>query len=396
MTRGEMIDIDFTKRFFTMKSVLSFLFVLSVMSLNAQLYSYDNGGSVGWSTTDPDVTAPVDCSCSPGQNDDLIITSEIAVSLGAWNLGQGGSATISVRDGATLNFTGDLDIQNGSGITILSGGMLNATNVVVSGGTPGGTLTVSSGGAMSVSGDFTNNNNSDGVTIDGSLSVTGDLNNGNGSDIVGSGGITVGGTVDNSGTIGGSTGNNLGTLPVDLLYFQASEGNQPVLNWATATEINNDYFAIERSEDGNHFYEIGRVVGHGDSNQEISYSYTDVFPLADVTYYQLVQYDYDGQFERFNILRVETEAASSQQQMRAYPTIVEDRQLNIASSQPFQIQSISLYSLGGSESFHLLEKSIQNDAFNYAVDLSEMANGLYLLKVATSEGNEMSTRILVK
>jgi len=69
-------------------------------------------------------------------------------------------------------------------------------------------------------------------------------------------------------------------LPITLLYFTArAEGKRSLLNWETATEINNDRFEIERSPDGISFTKIGQVPGAGNSNVHISYQWYDNLPL---------------------------------------------------------------------------------------------------------------------
>jgi len=84
-------------------------------------------------------------------------------------------------------------------------------------------------------------------------------------------------------------------LPVTLLYFEAQKENETVLlTWSTATETNNDRFAIERSSNGITFEPIGVVNGNGNSSTILSYSYTDMHPLSGTSYYRLAQYDYDG------------------------------------------------------------------------------------------------------
>jgi hypothetical protein len=86
-----------------------------------------------------------------------------------------------------------------------------------------------------------------------------------------------------------------GILPVELTFFHARrEGSQAVLEWQTATEQNNDYFAVERSSDGRRYEEISRIPGRGQSHEHQNYSFIDAAPPAGVNYYRLRQVDYDG------------------------------------------------------------------------------------------------------
>lgn len=86
-------------------------------------------------------------------------------------------------------------------------------------------------------------------------------------------------------------------LPVTYMSFEAEAIGQSVaLQWATSTESNNDYFALERSIDGEHFEEIGIVQGNGNSNEIINYSFLDKAPFNGTNYYRLKQVDFDGQY----------------------------------------------------------------------------------------------------
>ena len=96
---------------------------------------------------------------------------------------------------------------------------------------------------------------------------------------------------------GGSAGANtaLGPLPVELISFSANrhEEDQAILNWSTANEFNNDYFAIERSQDGRSFTPIDVVIGNGESAMINNYIYIDKNPFRGINYYRLRQVDYD-------------------------------------------------------------------------------------------------------
>ena len=86
---------------------------------------------------------------------------------------------------------------------------------------------------------------------------------------------------------------------IELLFFNAKlENNTYVdLTWSTASEINNDYFTIERSQNGVYFQEFDIVEGAGNSTHKINYSLIDRDPFDGISYYRLKQTDYDGKFE---------------------------------------------------------------------------------------------------
>lgn len=89
------------------------------------------------------------------------------------------------------------------------------------------------------------------------------------------------------------SGNN-SPLPVDLLSFTGEcDGGTVNLKWSTASEINNDHFSLQRSQDGVTFKEIAVVTGNGNSTTLNDYSYTDKNPLDKIGYYRLIQVDFD-------------------------------------------------------------------------------------------------------
>lgn len=84
-------------------------------------------------------------------------------------------------------------------------------------------------------------------------------------------------------------------LPVELISFTGEiRGKTHLLEWITASEMQNDYFDIERSSDAGFFESIGRVSGAGNSQVVNHYTFTDEQPLNGLNYYRLKQTDYNG------------------------------------------------------------------------------------------------------
>jgi hypothetical protein len=103
---------------------------------------------------------------------------------------------------------------------------------------------------------------------------------------------------DNSAITGQCT-----TLPVEMLYFNTkAKGKEVVLEWATASELNNKGFEVQRSTDGYKFSKIGWVNGNGTSIEQHTYTFTDnaAKPNTDY-YYRLKQMDTDGTYEYSDI-----------------------------------------------------------------------------------------------
>ncbi|MEO6671679.1 MAG: T9SS type A sorting domain-containing protein [Ferruginibacter sp.] len=90
-----------------------------------------------------------------------------------------------------------------------------------------------------------------------------------------------------------------GPLPVSFLNINANQkGTGALINWATSSEVNNNYFQVERSNDGGINWQIvGDVKGALNSNSIKNYSTYDAKPVAGNNYYRIKQVDIDGRFK---------------------------------------------------------------------------------------------------
>jgi hypothetical protein len=101
-------------------------------------------------------------------------------------------------------------------------------------------------------------------------------------------------------------------LPITLVYFRGELINNSVLlKWKTLSELNTDYFLVERSMDGYNWYFLGKVKSAGNSTNPIDYSLIDEEPKYGYNYYRLTQFDNNGQNEKFNIVWVFVEEGNT-------------------------------------------------------------------------------------
>src|SRR5690606_31418916 len=193
-----------------------------------------------------------------------------------------------------------------------------------------GDVTVNRNARVAVFGDVRGNGGGVIFTINngGQVYVDGDivLNGGGGNHIINNNtahpfGFYVNGDITNSGG-GGSTDSNMtdkdtmidtnvpffnwdsnlqnSTLPVTFLYFNTTNINgSVVVKWATATEVNSDYFNIQRSADGLNFSDIGTIEASGFSATKQEYVFTDEVAQLGRSYYRLKAVDTDGYTEYF-------------------------------------------------------------------------------------------------
>ena len=105
-------------------------------------------------------------------------------------------------------------------------------------------------------------------------------------------------------------------LPIELLTFDAKLNGKVVdLFWSTASEINNDYFTIERSKNGIAFEKVIDVDGAGNSLSVLHYATVDKAPFEGISYYRLKQTDFNGQSKYSNMVSVSFNAIN----VKIYP-----------------------------------------------------------------------------
>lgn len=102
-------------------------------------------------------------------------------------------------------------------------------------------------------------------------------------------------------TILGGSGPSV--LPVALLDFTAKNKAANVnLDWSTGSERNSSHYEIYKSTDLQNFEQIGRVASVGNTTQESNYEFIDTNPSEGISYYKLVQVDFDGQTEELKLI----------------------------------------------------------------------------------------------
>jgi hypothetical protein len=94
-------------------------------------------------------------------------------------------------------------------------------------------------------------------------------------------------------------------MPVELAYFGGhNDGNYNLLSWTTESEMNNNYFTLERSKDGCTFEELTIANGAGTCTSVSNYSYSDYNFDFTQNYYRLKQTDYDGFYKIIGFISI--------------------------------------------------------------------------------------------
>ena len=128
--------------------------------------------------------------------------------------------------------------------------------------------------------------------------------------------------------------NGATVLPVDLRYFEGKRiGSNVLLEWETMAEINNDYFIVEKSTDGENWEELLTVAGQGNTSESTYYSQIDVEGCSGTCYYRLTQVDFDGNSEEFKVVAVSMDNANSRLEISVSPNPI-NQIANIAFTAP--------------------------------------------------------------
>ncbi|MEM9849176.1 MAG: T9SS type A sorting domain-containing protein, partial [Bacteroidota bacterium] len=148
--------------------------------------------------------------------------------------------------------------------------------------------------------------------------------------------------------------NDLNTipLPVELLFFKAQKTaeQQVRLNWETASEINNNYFEVQRLhlnkdiDDPTAWQVLGIVKGQGTSLENHAYTWLDKAPFWGDNYYRLRQVDFDGTFAYSRIINISFKKSKSD--ILIYPNPVGEI-LYYQGASSYEIKSVELLNAEG-------------------------------------------------
>jgi len=371
--------------------LLQYLYAV-VFSANTFYYSIVNGNwnaGTTWSSTSGGASCNCNPGTQPGSSDYQYIQTDVSLNIAT--LKEKGYIEISANKSlyTTVN---NVEIQSTG--TLIVYGTLEVNNLVFYNGSK---ITVHPGGKIIVHGNFTNNNNSDNVIINGSITVSGVFDNGNGGVVSGSGVISASSYTGN-GTTFGYTNSDIpagssvsqGSLPVNLIYFNANVVQSKVyIQWTTASEINNNYFEIQRSEDAINFHTIAKIYGAGNSNSIINYEYIDeISPESNVYYYRLHQVDFNGDNSTSEIISVEID--------KIFNDFIRignsENYIILLFSTPISGEiKVKMFDNGGRLVLQQIENTNQNSSIK--INKQSIKNGFYTLVV--NNGNEVMVKKVV-
>ncbi|MCB9235305.1 MAG: T9SS type A sorting domain-containing protein [Bacteroidia bacterium] len=170
-------------------------------------------------------------------------------------------------------------------------------------------------------------------------------------------------------------------LPIKLSRFEGKiVGVKSHLVWETQTETNNDFFTVQRSTDGEHFAEIGKVKGSGNSSTPIEYSFVDDNPQKGSNFYRLKNTDLDGKYEIYQTIELYYDSKASGL-ISLYPNPVNGAELHIQFEAGTDMASgVQIFDLSGREV--LFQKSyLSKGIHNLILEVGQLPEGMYIVKM---------------
>jgi len=170
-------------------------------------------------------------------------------------------------------------------------------------------------------------------------------------------------------------------LPIELLNFNVKPINNDnvKINWQTASEINHDYFTIERSKNGTDWENFKIIKGAGNSSSLLNYNTIDYTPYEGISYYRLKQTDFDGQFSYSNIKSFSF--SLTYDKIEIYPNPTSDKITLVGNSHELEI--INVYNtLGKNVSNKIVFTEYNKEII--MIDLSKLSTGTYYIKTKTT------------
>ncbi len=177
-------------------------------------------------------------------------------------------------------------------------------------------------------------------------------------------------------------------LPIELISFSAEPvGDAVVIDWTTGSELNNDFFTIERSQNALQWTDLEYVSGAGTSNEELSYQVIDDDPIVGTSYYRLKQTDYDGKFSYSKIAFVQFDYTSNK--FTVVPNPSSDF-FYVQTPEEIEFHQVSIFDNAG----HIIAGRVNLNRSGITVDLTGLPEGIYLLKIVESQGLTSVTRLI--
>jgi len=199
---------------------------------------------------------------------------------------------------------------------------------------------------------------------------------------------------DASATSGSQNSNQ--ALPVELTSFTAKAHAKGVmLNWSTATEVNNYGFDVEKKAAGS-WEKISFVEGHGNSNSPKEYSFIDKAATIGEVSYRLKQVDIDGAFEYSDVVTVTSANLAKNELHQNHPNPFNPSTAISFSLAELAHVNITVYNAIGQKVMELANEQMDAGIHNVNFDGSSLSTGFYFYRLETPNYSKTMKMMLIK
>ena len=177
----------------------------------------------------------------------------------------------------------------------------------------------------------------------------------------------------------------LSPLPITLTQFEARlyEEKQVLLSWETSSEINQDYFELEKSKDGISFESFAQVPGRGGVAVNTSYEKIDSQPYSGLSYYRLKSVDLDGSFTHSDIRTIEIQT-NAPRHLKVYPNpAIYNTNLVLTVDRPSSGE-LSVVDVSGRQ-IHFQYLTIRSGFNKFVLDTSDWPSGQYFVHLKSPQ-----------
>lgn len=183
-----------------------------------------------------------------------------------------------------------------------------------------------------------------------------------------------------------------GVLPIELISFDASVAtNQVNFKWVTASELNNDFFTLERFDDSDRFHAITTLPGKGTTNEMSIYEAVDNCPQLGKNYYRLKQTDFDGTYSYSDVVMVEFSGMLEPLAVYPNPLFNEPLTIDLKNALPEGLSTIQIIDSRGVEAFRTLLPVDPTGFARETLDANFLTPGIYYVRVG-----EFSQKLVVQ
>ncbi len=184
-------------------------------------------------------------------------------------------------------------------------------------------------------------------------------------------------------------------LPVEWLSFNGHLNSDVVtLDWATAYERDNDYFAVQRSANGTVFQTIGTTAAKGNlRNNGNEYLFTDVAPLKGMNYYRLAQHDKNGDISLSTVVAVFNSSENQQFTVAPNPSGHQDVTLQFKGFDAEETFDVRIFDLTGRM---ISRYDIKDGQTTFNLPVARWQQGVYQIEVLGSNGFKAMQRLVIQ